>query len=102
MKYKAMKPFRYGAKLYARGDHADIKQPDVVMLMRRGCIGAPVIETQTITPAENAAKAKPEPKPVSTGDKQVVSGGLKPEPKHVGGGWYEYDGRKMRKKDIPS
>ncbi len=105
MKYKARKPFRYGAKVYLPGQQADIKPPDVVLLQRRGCIGAPVIEAQTVAPAENAARPKPEPMSVDGGnDSATVYHGLKPEPepKHVGGGWYEYDGRKMRKKDLPS
>lgn len=26
---------------------------------------------------------------------------VRPEARHVGGGWYEYQGRKMRKADLP-
>ena len=80
--YIARKAFRYEDRIYLQGDNIKPKNDDVRMLQGQGKIGGEIRETATVKPIETAMKPKP-------------------EPKHVGGGWYKLeDGTKVRKKDL--
>ncbi len=61
MKYVARKPFRYGARIYLRGDSVPVKDGDVELLQVQGMIGRP-IETASVKPPETAIRPKAEPK----------------------------------------
>ena len=60
----------------------DVVEDDVRMLQGQGKIGGAIPEVATVQPTEKAMLPKP-------------------EPKHVGGGWYELeDGSKVRKSEL--
>ena len=80
-KYTARKPFRYGDKVYLTGQPVPVLEEDVRMLQGQGKIGGRLMETASVKPPERAVKPKA-------------------EPKHIGGGWYEIEGKKVRKKDL--
>lgn len=94
MRYLVRRPYRYGARVYMPGEGMRVTDDsDRVVMQQRGIIGGPVpeerrVETATAPPAPEAA-VMPEPGP-------------KPEPKHLGGGWYELPGgSKVRKSELP-
>ncbi len=77
--YIARKPFRYENKVFMQGEHVTVTDDDVRMLQGQGKIGGRVIETASVKPPEQAVMPKA-------------------EPKHVGGGYYDVNGERVRGK----
>lgn len=79
MKYQVRKPYRYGNKIYMPGETMRPKSDDVQVLQSRGIIGGAVAETASTKPPEKAVKPKA-------------------EPRHVGGGYYDVNGKRVKGK----
>ncbi len=76
-----IKPFKHNGRVMMPGDHLDLPPDEYARLRVMGLVGGGR-ETASVRPQETAAKPPP-------------------EPKHVGGGWYELaDGKKVRKKQL--
>ena len=82
MRYMVRRPYRYGNKVYMPGEAMPVTGEDVKLLQSRQIIGAPVVETASVKPPENAMKPKA-------------------KPKKLGGGWFELaSGKKVRKSEL--